>query len=368
MNEPVYLDHNATTPIRPEAQQAAIRVLALLGNPSSVHRFGRDVRRHIEDARESVAALLNAEPADVVFTSGGTEANTLAIRGSGRQRVLVSAVEHVSVLDAGPGLERIPVDGNGVVECRALAAMLGRSAAPALVSVMYANNETGVIQPVAEVAAIARHYGALVHCDAVQGTGKAPVDSAALDVDLLTVSAHKLGGPQGVGALIVRNDVPIEAIIRGGGQERGRRGGTENASGIAGFGAAARRAADYAAEAARLEALRVDLERRARAAVPETQIFGDKAARLANTTCLSLPGVSSETQVMALDLAGVAISAGAACSSGKVAASHVLVAMGAENAAREAIRVSLGWTSTPGDIERFIAAWSALRERVTASA
>jgi len=364
MTEPVYLDHNATTPIRPAAQAAAMQVLALLGNPSSVHRFGRDTRRHIEDAREQVAALVHAEPADVVFTSGGTEANNLALCGVRQERVLVSAIEHVSVLEACEELERIPVNEDGIVDCRRLDTMLAETdAPPSLVSVMFANNETGVVQPIEEIAAIAKQYGALVHCDAVQGAGKALVDIDSLGVDLLSLSSHKLGGPHGAGALIVKGDVTLKAIIRGGGQERSRRGGTENAAAIAGFGVAAQQAADFAVEVARLQALRQDLEARARAIVPETHIFGEQAPRLANTTCLTLPGMSSETQVMALDLAGVAVSAGAACSSGKVGASHVLEAMGAGDRAGEAIRVSLGWTTAPRDIERFIDAWSALHQR-----
>ncbi len=364
MNEPVYFDHNATTPIRPEAQAAVIHVLALLGNPSSVHRFGRDIRRHIEDARECVAALVHAEPADVVFTSGGTEANNLALRGVGRDRVLVSAIEHVSVLEACDGLELIPVDENGVVDCTALDEMLAKPGAPpALVSVMFANNETGVVQPVKEISAIAKRHGALVHCDAVQGAGKAKIDITGLGIDLLSLSSHKIGGSQGAGALIAKQDVALEAIIHGGGQERSHRGGTENAPGIAGFGVAAQHAADYANEAARLGGMQQDLENRARAVVPETQIFGERVSRLANTTCLTLPGISSETQVMALDLAGVAVSAGAACSSGKVGTSHVLEAMGVSGAG-EAIRVSLGWSNAPSDIERFIDAWAALYTRV----
>ena len=364
MNEPVYLDHNATTPIRPKALEAVAQVLPLLGNPSSVHRFGRDLRRHIEDSREALAALVHAEPADVVFTSSGTEANNLALCGVQRNRILVSAIEHVSVLDARQDVTLIPVDKNGVVDCAALETMLADDDAPALISVMFANNETGVMQPVEDVTAIAKRHDALVHCDAVQGTGKVPIDINTLGVDLLSVSSHKIGGPQGAGALIIKDNVVLQAIIRGGGQERSHRGGTENAAGIVGFGVAAQYAADCKEEAKRLEILQQDLEDRARSAIPKTQIIGERVSRLTNTICLTMPGIQSETQVMALDLAGVAVSAGAACSSGKVGSSHVLEAMGAGDAAGEAIRVSLGWTSSASDIEQFIAAWSALYQRV----
>jgi len=363
MNEPIYLDHNATTPIRPEALEAVTRVVAMLGNPSSVHQFGRDVRRHIEDAREALAALVHAEPADVIFTSCGTEANNLALQGVGRDRVFVSAVEHVSVLEAREGVIQIPVDENGIVDCTALEALLAEGTAPALVSVMFANNETGVLQPIEDIAAIAKQHDALVHCDAVQGAGKVPININALGVDMVSLSSHKIGGPQGAGALIVQDTVGLGAIIHGGGQERRHRGGTENAASIAGFGVAAQYAANCKDEAARLGDLQQDLEVRARAVLSETQIFGEAVARLTNTTCLTMPNVSSETQVMALDLAGVAVSAGAACSSGKVGASHVLEAMGVGEAAGDAIRVSLGWTTTTDDIERFISAWSALFQR-----
>jgi cysteine desulfurase len=364
MNEPGYLDHNATTPIRPEALEAVTRIAGMLGNPSSVHQYGRDVRRHIEDARDALASLVHAEPADVIFTSSGTEANNLALRGVGRDRVFVSAVEHVSVLEVRQGVSLIPVDENGVVNCKALEAMLAEDTAPALVSVMFANNETGVLQPIEDISAIAKQHDAWVHCDAVQGAGKAAINIDALGVDMLSLSSHKIGGPQGAGALIVQDTVGLGAIIHGGGQERNHRGGTENASSIAGFGVAAQCAANCKDEAARIGILQQDLEDRARAVLSDTQIYGETAARLTNTTCLTMPGVSSETQVMALDLAGVAVSAGAACSSGKVGASHVLEAMGVGDGAGDAIRVSLGWTTSAGDIERFIGAWTALNQRV----
>jgi cysteine desulfurase len=358
MTRAVYMDHNATAPLRPAAFEAMREALARCGNPSSVHRFGRLARRTVEDAREQVALLIGVRPAEIVFTSGGTEANALALAGAGRARVIVSAIEHDSVLRNAPGAERIPVDASGLVDLGALEDMLAGDARPALVSVMLANNETGVIEPVAEVARIAHEAGALLHCDAVQAAGKIAVDVDALGVDLLSLSAHKLGGPQGVGALYVAGHVALEPLVRGGGQERGRRAGTENVSGIAGFGAAAAAAYDELDGFAALAGLRDALESRLRGLAPVT-VFAADAPRLPNTSCVAMPGVAGETQVIAFDLAGIAVSAGAACSSGKVEPSRVLRAMGAdERAAAGAIRVSLGWNSRAEDIDDFAEAWA----------
>jgi cysteine desulfurase len=356
-----YLDHNATSPLRPAAFDAMVDALRAGGNPSSVHRIGRAARARIDAARRQVAGLVGALPAEIVFTSGGTEANNLVLAGSGRTRVLASAVEHDSVLKSAPGAEVIPVDGEGVVDLAALQRMLAASDEPALVSVMFANNETGVLQPIAEVARLARTAAALVHCDAVQGAGKVPVDLHGLGVDYLSLSAHKLGGPAGIGALVVHSNAPLLPDRRGGGQESNRRAGTENVAGIAGFG--------VAAEEARVgllpEVLRDRLEASLLKIAPQAQVFGAGASRLPNTTCISMPGVKAETQVMALDLAGVCISAGAACSSGKVTPSTVLTAMGVNPAMAEtAVRISLGWNSVPEDIERLIAAWRDLYIRV----
>jgi cysteine desulfurase len=368
MEHAVYLDHNATTPVRPEAAEAVASALALTGNPSSVHRHGRMVRRLVEEARERVAALVGAEVAEVVFTSGGTEANSLAVRGAGRNRVLVSSIEHVSVLGAFEGAERIPVDGDGIVDLDALEAMLAAEEVPALVSVMLASNETGVVQPVAAVAALARRYGALAHCDAVQAPGRIVVDMKALGVHMMSLSAHKIGGPTGIGALIVADEVPLAATVRGGGQERGRRAGTENIPGIAGFAAAAE-AVGAVGDAARMARLRDRLERGVRELVPATRIFGSGTPRLPNTSCFSMPGVASETQVMALDLGGVAVSAGSACSSGKVAPSHVLGAMKVEEAhAASALRVSFGWTNVDQDVDRLLDVWGGLYARLGSDA
>jgi cysteine desulfurase len=356
-----YLDHNATSPLRPVAFDAMAEASKAGGNPSSVHRSGRAARARVDAARRQVAALVGAMPSEIIFTSGGTEANNLAIAGTGCMRVLISAVEHDSVLKAAPDAEIIPVDGNGVIDLGALERLLSASKAPTLVSVMFANNETGVLQPIADVVRLARVTGALVHCDAVQGAGKAPVDLHGLGVDYLSLSAHKFGGPTGIGALVVRGNAPFVTDRRGGGQESNRRAGTENVAGIAGFGAAA--------EAARggIEgsALRDRVEMALQAIAPDAQVFGAGAPRLGNTVCISMPGVRAETQVMALDLAGVCVSAGAACSSGKVTRSPVLTAMGIDPAVADtALRISFGWNSQPEDIERLIAAWRDLYIRV----
>ena len=364
MTVSAYLDHNATSPLRPEAFESMVEALRAGGNPSSVHSAGRKARGIVETARRQVAGLVGALPSEVVFTSGGTEANSLALSGAGRRRVLISAVEHDSVSRAVPEAKVIPVDGRGVVDLAALELMLAAAAEPALVSVMAANNETGVLQPIGDVVRLARSAGALVHCDAVQAAGKVPVDVHGLGVDYLSLSAHKFGGPAGVGALVVRSGAPVETDRKGGGQESNRRAGTENVAGIAGFGTAANGAGkspDLAAWRDQLEVALVQI-------APGARVFGADAKRVPNTSCLSMPGVSAETQVMALDLAGVCVSAGAACSSGKVQRSAVLAAMGvAPDEAATAIRISLGWNTEPADIDRLIAAWRDLYIRVTQS-
>ncbi len=362
MKNPVYMDHNATTAVRPEARDAVALALALTGNPSSVHGSGRTARRLVEDARDAVAALVGAEPAWVVFTSGGTEANNLALRVlPKRAPILCSAVEHASVLSVMDGIVEIPVDGDGVVDLGALEALLAGEDTPALVSVMLANNETGVLQPVADVAALAHEHGALIHCDAVQAAGKMAIDFRTLGCDLMSLSAHKIGGPSGVGALVVTSgvegDLALIPMLRGGGQERGRRAGTENVPGIAGFGAAARAAREGLTDFARLGRWRERIENRLRQHA-DSRVYGFGAPRLANTSCLTMPGVEAATQVIQLDLAGVAVSAGAACSSGKVEPSRVLAAMGVDaNEAATAIRVSLGWSTTEDDADKFVEAW-----------
>ncbi len=361
---PVNHDYNATAPLRPEAASAIAEALGVVGNPSSVHAFGRAARRIVEDARERVAALIGASPAEIVFTSGGTEANGLALGGTGRGRILVSAIEHDSILACAGSGDRIAVDTDGILAAAALDSRIQRRADDALVSVMLANNETGAIQPVPELAGRIHAASALFHCDAVQAAGKIAVDVRALDVDLMSLSAHKLGGPKGVGALYVSERITLSAQLRGGGQERGRRAGTENVAGIAGFGAAAAAARRDLADCARLATLRDRLAAEVTRAYPQAFICARRSARLPNTSCIALPGFASETQVMALDLDGVAVSAGSACSSGKIRVSHVLAAMGAppEHAA-SAIRVSLGWGTAPTDIDRFLEAWRSMAAR-----
>ena len=363
-----YLDYNATAPLRPDALKAMTVALSAPGNASSVHGPGRRARQLVERARAQVAALAGAEAAWVTFTSGGTEANNLALGGLPVARILVSAGEHDSVLQAAPEAERIALRPDGIVDLDALAADLEHAPEKTLVSVMLANNETGVIQPLESVSALVQEAGAWLHCDAVQAAGKIPLDMTSLGVDLMTLSAHKLGGPPGVGALLARPELPLRALQRGGGQERRRRAGTENTPGIAGFGAAAEVAARELPAMAALSVLRDRFEAEARQIAPELRIFGAAAPRLPNTSCIAVAGLPADTQLMALDLAGVAVSSGAACSSGKVQPSHVLAAMGASTAeAGAAIRVSLGWDSSASDIDRLLAAWGDLYRRSQAA-
>lgn len=366
----IYLDYNATAPARAEVIDAVAETLGLgATNASSVHGPGREARKRIERARTQVAALVGADADQVIFTSGGTEANNMVLGGAGRKRILVSAVEHSAVLRTAlvraADCEVVPVDGEGRVRLDELEKLLGADDEPALVSIMAANNETGTLQPVAEAAKIARAQGALMHSDAVQAAGKVRIDFGAWDGEFLTLSAHKIGGPQGVGVVIAKNPEALRPMILGGGQERGRRAGTENTAGIVGFGVAAELAArELDAAAAHTAELRDALEARLRKAVPGITIFGGAADRLPNTTCFTMPGVRNDTQVMALDLAGFAISAGSACSAGKVEPSHVLEAMGAaENDAIQAIRVSLGAETRKADVDAFADAWLKLWTR-----
>lgn len=379
MSDRVYLDWNATAPLRPEARAAMAAALGLVGNPSSVHHEGRRARALVETAREQVASLVGAAPKQVSFTSGGTEANVLAlsqwVAGQGSSRVcgrlLVSAIEHPSVLTGGryaaDSIQRIAVTPSGLVDFASLDRALeaaSRDQIVPLVSVMLANNETGIVQPIRPVADRVHAAGGVLHVDGVQAAGRMPCDIEALGADLLTLSAHKIGGPTGAGAL-VRRDASLhvsEPLIRGGGQERGLRAGTENVPGIAGFGAAAAAAArDLTAVATRLEGLRRRLEDEILAVTPRATIFGADADRVPNTTLFAAPGMKAETAVIAFDLEGVAVSSGAACSSGKVQPSHVLAAMGvAPDLARGAVRVSLGWDTNETDLNRFQSAWRKL--------
>lgn len=364
MTDAIYLDCNATTPLKPAVIAAMCAALGEAGNASSVHRFGRLARRKVEDARANVARLVGAEPRQVIFTSGGTEANSQVLAGKTR-RVLVSAVEHDSVLKAAEA-ETIPVDSDGRVDLAALEVMLATTGCDTIVAVMLANNETGVIQPVADVTRIAKAHGCHVHCDAVQAAGKIAIDMVALGVDTLTLSAHKFGGPQGIGALIVRDGVSVAPLLVGGRQEQARRAGTENVAAIHGFGVAAELARRELDGMGALAQLRDVVETRLRQAAPAV-VFSTAAPRLPNTSCIAMPGVSAETQVMAFDLAGIAVSAGSACSSGKIRPSHVLQAMGVTPAlAGSAIRVSTGWATTPAQTEKFVEQWIGLWARLGA--
>lgn len=359
----IYLDYNATAPTLPGVIEAVAACLKETGNPSSVHASGRRARSLMEAARETVARAVNCLPRQIVWTSGGTEANALALHGTPARSLFISSVEHDSVLSNAPDAVRLPVDRNGLVDLEAMSAALAQAEGPRLVSVMLANNETGVIQPIADVAERCRAGGAWLHVDAVQALGKIPVDVQALGADFLTLSAHKVGGMKGVGALVLANDlIEIKSPVRGGGQELGRRAGTENLPGVVSFGAALQELEKLGNWQERVHALRNRME----AALIEAgaEINGHEAERLPTTSSVRMQGVPAETQVMAFDLAGIAVSAGSACSSGKVKASHVLSAMGlGEEAASQSIRVSLGWNTTEADVDRFIAAWQRLFER-----
>jgi len=371
MPERVYLDWNATTPLRPEARAAMAAAFELTGNPSSVHAEGRQARRLMEDARSAVAAAVGGVPQNVVFTSSGTEANALALCPGARRagppaaRLLISAIDHVSVMAGGrfaaDDIAKIAVTPSGLVDLGDLRAKLA-SGPPALVSIMAANNETGALQPIREAAEIVHEAGGLLHVDAIQALGKIAFDINALGVDLATVSAHKIGGPKGVGALVLKEGVSgMAQLLRGGGQERGRRAGTENVVGIAGFGGAVNAAmAALETDRSRLEALRSRLETGLKS-VPGTIIFSSSAPRLPNTSLVTVPGLKAETAVIGFDLEGIAVSSGSACSSGKVQPSHVLEAMGfPPNLAQGAVRLTLGWSTTENDIDSALKAWRKL--------
>ncbi|HEY5130261.1 MAG TPA: cysteine desulfurase family protein [Bradyrhizobium sp.] len=372
MPDRVYLDWNATTPLRPEAREAMAAAWDLSGNPSSVHAEGRQARRLVEEARVRVAGAVGAVPRNVIFTSGGTEANALALtpglrRASGLpvQRLVVSAIEHASVLAGGrfraEAVSTIGVTRAGLLDLDGLRSALA-GGPPALVSVMLANNETGAVQPVAEAAEIVHAAGGLLHVDAIQAVGKISFDINVMKADLVTLSAHKIGGPTGVGAVLLAEGLAgPEPLLRGGGQELGRRAGTENVAGIAGFGAAVKAAMDaLAIDATRLESLRNRLES-GLVLTPGVIVFSRDAPRLPNTTLFTVPGLKAETAVIGFDLAGFAVSSGSACSSGKVQPSHVLEAMGAgPELAQGAVRLSLGWSTSDADIDRCLEAWRKL--------
>jgi cysteine desulfurase len=373
MPDRIYLDWNATTPLRPQARDAMAAAWDLAGNPSSVHAEGRQARKLVEDARARVAGAVGAQPRNVVFTSGGTEANALALtpglrRGSNppAERLVVSAIEHASVISGGRfssgAIQTVGVTRSGLVDLDRLRSALADKP-PALVSLMLANNETGALQPVKEASEIVHAAGGLLHVDAIQAFGKISFNINAMGADLVTLSAHKIGGPKGVGAVVLAERVlGFEPLLRGGGQELGRRAGTENVAGIAGFGAALQAAmGSLGSDATRLESLRNRLENGLR----DTEgmiVFADGVLRLPNTTLFTVSGLKAETAVIGFDLAGVAVSSGSACSSGKVQPSHVLEAMGfGPELAQGAVRLSLGWSTSEADVDRCLEAWRKLQ-------
>ncbi|WP_202899724.1 cysteine desulfurase family protein [Kordiimonas gwangyangensis] len=369
MKSMIYLDYNATAPIRENVIAAVAGAMATVGNPSSVHGMGRAARAKVEEARAQVAALANARPRDVVFCASGTEASNTVIRGAGAKSLILSPIEHdcvrAAAKESGLPVFKLKVNAHGVVDLADLAQKLEEAPKPALVSVMLANNEMGTIEPVAEIAEIAHAHGALVHTDAVQAAGKMMLDRKALGADYLTLSAHKIGGPQGVGAIILAPTAPLKALIPGGGQELSRRSGTENVAGIAGFGVAALECMADIGRMAELGAMRDRIEREVKAYGNDVVIVGEGAPRLPNTICIAMPGVKGETQVMHFDLNGICVSSGSACSSGKVKVSHVLTAMGyGADVAEASIRISLGYGTKESDVDAFLKAWTSLYDRI----
>jgi cysteine desulfurase len=360
----IYLDYNATAPVKQAVQSAMQGAMHIIGNPSSIHSYGRGARKYVEDARNHIAALIGCDPTYVTFTSGATEANNTVLYEAPVERILISSIEHPSLTDVAHllknqrGVNFIPVTTDGIVNLEVLEKLLMGDARPTLISVMLVNNETGVIQPIDKIAKLAQHYNALLHVDAVQAVGKIPVSWRDLGVDYLSLSAHKMGGSAGIGALIYDHEKPILKHLHGGGQERRRRAGTENLIGIVGFGEAARLAITGLDHYRDVAAWHDRMEHEIKDAVPDSVIFGENVVRLGNTTQIALPSVTAEKQLIALDLAGFAVSSGAACSSGSIKPSHVLLAMGvSEDIAKCAIRISSGWATTENDIKAFTQAY-----------
>lgn len=365
MKKLTYLDCNATAPVRPQVIDLMGQILAEPGNASSVHGAGRQARKHVEDARGQIARAFAVGPQQVIFNSGATEGNNTIIKGFAGRRILISAIEHASLVDSGVDAETIPVTADGIVDLAALERMLTQTPGTALVSVMMVNNETGVIQPVAEIAKLAKAHGALFHTDAVQALGRIAFTRESVGADFITVSSHKLGGPQGAGAIIMAPKAPLPKLIHGGGQERRQRAGTENIAAIAGFGLAVEIAMQEMTQYQGLATLRDKIESALNSGTNSVRIHGKDVSRVANTTSFSLTGSTSETLLLALDLEGIAISSGSACSSGTVKPSHVLTAMGiGTQEAGCALRVSLGWNTSEQDVEDFISAWDKVRQRV----
>ncbi len=365
----IYLDYNATAPVRPSVLAVMKAVESLPLNPSSIHAAGRHAKKLLEDARATIAGAIGAFPNEVLFVSSGSEANNMVLRGFADRPILVSTIEHASIRKTGSllGAAELPVDAHGVLKLDILESKLKALGKPALVSVMLANNETGVIQPIKEIADIVHAHGGLIHCDAVQALGKMTLDWGLLGVDMLTISGHKAGGPMGAAALLIRNDLPIRPLITGGGQELGRRAGTENIAAIVGFAALVKEVI-HAPEAKAMANLRDMLEKELTKSAPNAAICSQTAERLSNTLQITMPGVKSETQLMHFDLSGFAVSAGSACSSGRIEPSSVLSAMGyPRNLAETAIRISLGWATTEADIKAFADCWKTAYTRLATS-
>lgn len=361
----IYLDYNATAPIRPEVISAVSDAMAHVGNASSIHGEGRAARKLVEDARAQIASLAGVRSAQVIFNSGATEGNNTILSGYQNKNVLVGASEHPSIIEAAPNAKKIPLQKSGLIDVKKFEELL-ESEKPALVAIQLVNSETGVIQPIADLAARAKSKGALVLCDAVQAAGRMHLDFISLGVDYLTLSAHKFGGPQGIGALIFREGLQMPKYLRGGGQEKRQRAGTENVAAISGFGVAAQLAQDGLAQYRKhAGALQSKLESALRQIANDIIITGESAPRVPNTTNILLPGVTSETQVMAMDLEGIAISSGSACSSGSIKPSHVLMAMGFdETASKSALRFSTGWATTDAEIDAALAAYETMVKRL----
>ncbi|MEM6499864.1 MAG: cysteine desulfurase family protein [Pseudomonadota bacterium] len=360
-----YLDYNATAPLLLEAREMMLQAIDVTGNPSSVHGEGRDTRKLVEDAREKVAVLVGTKPNNVVFTSGATEANAWALSRNWDQ-ILLSRIEHDSVLaparSSGGDIMDLDVDPNGQASVEQVADFASLNSIEnrrRLVALQMANNETGSLQPVEDAGRLCQEHGLSLHIDAVQAAGRTTIDFDALGADTLAISSHTIGGPMGVGALVIKDGLELSPFIVGGGQEKRRRAGTENVPGIVGFGAAAEFVVGQSQEMTRLGQLRDVLEKQLLTASPDAVIIGRDGPRIANTSCVAVTGQSSDILLIKFDLAGVAVSAGSACSSGKVGASHVLTAMGVKpELARGAIRISLGWNTSANDIETFIRSWS----------
>ncbi len=363
--EGIYLDHSATTPLKPAVRDLMLEILDFPGNSSSIHKAGREARRRIDESRAQIARFLNADAKAVtVFTSGATEANNMVLNGAGVERVMASAIEHASVLQTGTH-EIIPALPSGLVDVDALEKMLRGNNKQTLISVMLVNNETGVIQPLDKIVELAKKYGALVHTDAVQAAGKMPLDMQKLGVDYLTLSSHKIGGPQGVGCLVMANCASVSPLLSGGSQENNLRAGTTNLAGIVGFGKAMELAEQNLGVYQRLSHLRDRIESALQKAAPQLKIWGKESPRVVNTIMFSLPDASSETQMISLDLAGICVSNGSACASGTVKPSHVLKAMGAsDEESTSSLRISLGWNTTEKDVDYFIEKWTEMYNRI----